>query len=469
MKTGMRNLLQGVKTQQFVFLVASTVATSTALWLIGSTVGNIADRWWLLLLPLPVILLGVHYYPALPAYARPVLNGIMIGILVIFSIVSMQEILKNLRVQPVFDFPIFWILGKAAVQGQNFYHREVLLEIARPYNFPPQFTNELNGMYPPPSILLFIPLGLFELMKAQIPWYIISMAALVLAIILLWKEYSLQQTATGLLLTAVLVVVSRSARLTVNLGQITFLVLLTIALFWQTRHRVWGGIWLAVAFLYKPFFGLMGLYLLLTRRWRSLGGIILAAVLLSSLALLVFGPTVFMGYFNFNVAKQPDSYYTMMADQSLLATILRVTHYKFDLISPMLQPLFLLAVAVFTVPTFWLIIKLDRTRPDYGPALTLAWAAIVFPHILDSYAVLLIPSILFIWKYREQVPGKIWSVLVVFMLLYGFMGFHASNYMIITLVLNWLTLVGLGVWFLKVKPSPNNTLGQSIGALPTSA
>lgn len=468
MRLGFQNLIQAIKMQQVALLTASAIASSAALWIIGSAVGHIADRWWLLLLPLPGILLGVHFYPVLPIFARPVLKGIMVGTLAVFSILAMQEILKNLAVQPVYDFPIFWILGKAAVQGQNFYHREVLLEIARPYNFPTYFTNELNGMYLPPSILLFIPLGSLSLMTAQIPWYILNMAALILAIIVLWKEFFVKRTATGLLLTAVLVVVGYASRFTITLGQITFLVLLAISMFLRAQQRVWGGIWLVLAFLYKPFVGMMALYLLLSRRWRAIGGILIALVLLSSLALLVFGPTVFMSYFNFNLADQPDSYYTMMSDQSLLATILRVTHYDFSLISPMLHPIYILALVVLTLPTIWLTIRLDRTHPDYGPALSLAWAAATFPHILDSYAVLLVPSILYIWKIREQIPGKIWSVWLVLLLLYGFMGFRSGRYMIVTLMINWLTLVGVGIWFLKVKRAQDNRPKQAIGTLPAS-
>jgi hypothetical protein len=461
MMLGLKNFFKAAKIRQGAFVITSTVASSAALWLIGSFVGNISERWWLLLLPLPVILLGMHFNPVLPSYARSILTGIIISPLVIFCIIGMQLILKNLAEQPLLDFPIFWILGKAAAQGQNFYHREVLLEIARPYNFPSYFINELNGMYPPPTFLLFMPLGLLDLKTAQLPWHIINTAALILAIIVLWKEFFTERTITELLFTAMLVVVGRAAYKSIFLGQNNFLVLLAIALFWRDRNRVWGGVWLALAFLFKPFFGLMGLYLLLTKRWRAISGILLTAVLLSGVALLVFGPTVFFSFFDFNIAQQPDSYYTMIYDQSLLSTILRATHYDFSLASPMLHPLYLIIVAIITVITIWLIIKLDRINPDYGPALTLGWAALAFPHILDYYALLLIPSILFIWKIRDQIPGKIWSILIILLLLYGFMGFRGSNYMIVTLVINWLTLAGLGIQFLLVKPSQDNSSNKT--------
>jgi hypothetical protein len=404
----------------------------------------------------------MHFYMKLPGYARSILNGIMIGILAIFCVMAVQKIRENLSVQPVFDFPIFWILGKAATQGQNFYHREVLLEIARPYNFPSYFVNELNGMYPPPSILLFMPLGLFSMMTAQIPWHILNTAALIMAIVILWKEFFTEQTFAELLFTAVLVVVGRAAYQSVLLGQNNFLVLLAMALFWRDRNRVRGGAWIALAFLFKPFFGLMGLYLLLTRRWRVISGIFITLAILSVVSLLVFGPTVFMSFFKFNVAQQPDSYYTMIYDQSLLSTILRLTKYNFSLISPMLHPLYLLAVAILTATTIWLIIKLDRTHPDYGPALTLGWALLTFPHILNYYAVLLIPTTLFIWRIRNQVPGKIWSTSVVLLILYGFEGFRGSDYMIVTLMINWLAIAGFGIWLLKAKPLQDNNLTQSL-------
>jgi Glycosyltransferase family 87 len=95
----------------------------------------------------------------------------------------------------------------------------------------------------------------------------------------------------ALALSAVIFFTSRSTAHAGNIGQVTFFVLLPLALVpWLTRKRRegWTGTMIAVATVLKIIPGLLMGYLLLRRRWRALAvsACVTVTVLLASLALV---------------------------------------------------------------------------------------------------------------------------------------------------------------------------------------
>jgi hypothetical protein len=226
------------------------IGTLTFLILAGIVFFPPIVGWRVVELLLPVILLGYHYRQRLTASRRALLVGLMLGIIFFTSVDGFRVVRSNSSHPPEWDFSVFWLSGRVAAQGMNFYEPEHYQEAARPLHPSKEFTEEILSVgfwYPPPSIFLFVPLGWFEIHTAILLWYIMNGSILVLAILLLWKIFLSQDGLVGLVLTMTLVLMLPSTRNNIQYAQTNFITLLTLLLFWRDRTRFRGGIWLALA------------------------------------------------------------------------------------------------------------------------------------------------------------------------------------------------------------------------------
>jgi hypothetical protein len=272
---------------------------------------------------------------------------------------------------------------------------------------------------------------------------------LVLVIILLWKTFLGESGLMGLALAAALVFMIRATLSTLAFGQTNFLVLLMLLLFWRDRERERGGIWLALGIFTKPFLAFLLVYLLLQRHWRAIASTIFALAAISLLSIVVFGPATFSSYFTANpVAKMPDYVYTEMLNQSLLATILRLTEYDFSDTSPLTYPTFIALTLILAGITSWLVYRLDASHADWMLALTLSLALLLYPATLEHYSVLLIVPILLLWTHRQELIGGLWGVVVFITLTYVLISYRGGNYVFFATALNWFVLAGIGIWAL---------------------
>jgi hypothetical protein len=106
---------------------------------------------------------GVHYRQALAARWRAALIGLTLAVILVFGINSTRIMHSNIAHPPEWDFLGFWIGGRLAVQGLNFYEPENYEQVAQHLSLSDEFAQEITEVgfwYPPPSMLLFVPLVL---------------------------------------------------------------------------------------------------------------------------------------------------------------------------------------------------------------------------------------------------------------------------------------------------------------------
>jgi len=406
------------------------------------------------LLLTPVMLLGFHYYQKLSVRQRTALLGLILAVIILSDLNIAQIMKSNIAHPPEWDFLGFWLHGKVAAQGLNFYEPIYAQQLAQPFNPTWEFTHEILDVgfwYPPPTIFLFVPLGwVDDIHLAYGLWYVAQSVILILDIFLLWKIFLKKSDSIGLALSAALVLILFGTHSTIEYGQTNFVALLMLLLFWRDRDRHHGGLWLAVGIFTKPFLGGLLIYLLLRRHWHTLASTIVALSAISLLTISIFGPVTFFSYFKAShYAKLPDWVYTEMTNQSLLATILRLTKYDFSHTSPLMQPIFIALALLMTGITGWIIYCLDARHDDWALVLMLLLTLLLYPVSQMFYSVLLILPILLLWAYRQKVPGSIWSVVPLITLMYAIMDYRSGNYIFIANTLNWFIFAGLGFWAIK--------------------
>ena len=156
---------------------------------------------------------------------------------------------------------------------------------------------------------------------------------------------------------------------------------------------------------------------------------------------------MFFGYFMSNpiVLKMPNYLYTEDINQSLLATILRLTNFDFSAGSPYLQPIFIITAMLFTGITSFLVFhRKDEQEPysDYALALTITYALLLFPKTLTHYAVLLIVPILTIWTNRQNTSISPWLTLVFITIEFVLVSL-GGNFIFISILIAWLFVAGI--------------------------
>ena len=122
-----------------------------------------------------------------------------------------------------------------------------------------------------------------------------------------------------------------------------------------------------------------------------------------------FGLANCLGYFTNNPASRlPDYLYVDLANQSLLATILRLTGKDYAGHSPVTDPGFLAIAAVLVGITGWCIVKRSQSSSEWPLALLVCTVLLIYPATLSHYSVVLIVPILLLCAHRCDLPGAAW-------------------------------------------------------------
>ncbi len=417
----------------------------------------ISDSAWIFnILIIPALLFGYNKRDLLTQPQQKFLKSLAAAVIFTYALRIGLHVYKNILNPPQWDFYLYWIYGQAGARLLNPYEPANLLQFAQNLNPTESFFSELYFFQIPPLIFLFIPLGWFEIHTAAFLWYIFLLIILTIDILVLWQILGHGTKYEHLLLVASLTLVLASVFQTLSHAQINFLVLLAFLLYWKNRESLTGGIWLGLGIIVKPILVIVLIYPILRRSWRSLLGTGVGILVSSAFTILIFGPGMFFGYFTDNpiVSEMPNYLFTEEVNQSLLATILRLTNFDFGNGSPYLQPIFVFAALSLSAITLFLIFFRkddDKLYSDFALALTLTYALLIFPKTLNHYAVLLIVPILVIWENREDIGINPWLIFMFITVEYVLVSLE-GNFVFISFLIAWLVLAGICTTLLLHPP-----------------
>ncbi len=374
-----------------------------------------------------------------------VLLGVALGTSLVFGLNLIRLMRWNVNLPPEWDFYLFWVFGRAARLGLNPYDQANLLRVAAPLNPSQELLRELFFFHSPPTLFLFLPLGWFDIQKAYFVWYCMNGIVLLVDLLLMWKLFLSDAGANAALFILAMVVLLRSAFLTVAFGQTNFIVLLLVLLFWRDWKSARGGIWLALGIAVKPLFVFLLLFPALRRQWRVLGAAAAAGGMLLVLSALAFGPAMVLTYFTRNplLNDLPVYLYTENMNQSLLATTLRLAHFDPAIGSPYANPFFWVTCIVLIGITCWLTWHLKENDAPWGLSLTVILALLIFPKTLEHYALLLIVPMTMLWSQRELLPGRTIAIAAVITVVYSLINARGAM-VFVAMALAWIVVASVG-------------------------
>lgn len=304
----------------------------------------------------------------------------------------------------VWDFTSFYLWGKVAVQGKNFYLPENSQIVFNSMIFPDTNLNEfiygivnVGFLYPPPTMLYFVLLGYLPYNYALLVWTIFILFLLFACIYLVYNQYFNGEGLYGLMLVSILFLIYPSVNETIQFSQTNFLVLFYLLLMKKHSDNKLAGVFLALAFFVKPYMLIFGVLFLFTKNWKAVFYFLLSSVLLSIFTIVLFGADTFMSYFSNNPAKRiPAWQYSEQINQSLHAVLIRAGFISIDKPSSYI----IIVTALFSIVIVSLTYLYKKQKYDFMWSLLLLVTLLIYPGTLSYYGV----SLLFIvfWFFNSD-------------------------------------------------------------------
>jgi hypothetical protein len=372
-----------------------------------------------------VFLVGANRGASLRGRPRAVLTTIVGASAVWLSIAPLRTVVSNLKAPREWDFVCFWLWGRMGALHLEFYDPAKGIALGRQMGVSDEMVRDILSVgfwYPPPTMLLFAPLGLLEMKAALLVWYLVQGAFAIATVVLLARLFLRDLGALGIAVSAGLVALLPSARSTVWFAQTNFMALTLFLLLYRDRERTRAGLWVALGALVKPYFVFFLAYLLLKRAYRTLA---LATLCLTSavvISTLSFGLSPMLSFLRENPSARVPAYiYGEPMNQSLLGTLLRFSTGALDG-SLLRQPLYIGLALIIVVASAWIVHRQGDDRLGRGELATLLVALLLYPGTLAHYSLLLLAPLLALWRDRKAFPGQAWGAVLALAVVYAILG-----------------------------------------------
>jgi len=341
----------------------------------------------------------------LTKWTRIIYYGIFVYVICVFLI----KVNYRIHNYQVWDFSAFYLWGKAAAQGYNFYLPENLQIVFSSLNFPisnsDDFITEIVNvgfLYPPPTILYFLPLGYMSYNTALIIWTLFISIFLIGSIYQVYIQFFRKYRLNGLILVTILFLTLKSVNDTISSSQTNFILLFSLLLMRKYANNKYAGIILAFAFLTKPYILIFGIFFLIIKNWKAIIYFFATTALLSMLSIMIIGKVTFLSYLaNNSTQRMPKWVFSEPINQSLHAILLRANLITLD------KPYVYLIISALILGIVLVLVKYLANRKQYDLiwALLLLAGLLIYPGTLSYYGVLLL-FIIFQFFHIERPLGS---------------------------------------------------------------
>ncbi len=270
--------------------------------------------------------------------------------------------------------------------------------------------------YPLPLALIMAPLGLLPIQQAYILWGVLSQMLVAVSILMLstsWDGLNRRLFAVFILIAVIFNSNIHLMLLTGTIGSL-FLIFLTAALYFKQKNwDVAAGMALALMALKPPFLTivvLIGLWLLLRRNWKMIGGVVFGGLALLGIGMAqdIDWVAKFRGasenLFNLRLGNQPTiiSYTHLMCNGELTCAVW----------------LYIFVVLVLVGLYIWLVWKKrDTLSPLYVFSAAIALGVLLPPYLWSyDYVLLVIPLCTICFELLRRKRGYVYALLFLLVL-----------------------------------------------------
>lgn len=295
------------------------------------------------------------------------------------------------------DFLAFYVWGRTAAQGLDFYDPAAVHLVAAqlPEEFSSNFVREILDVgffYPPPSMFLFAPLGALSLKTAALVWALVvsvsvALSGVVFGLVAIRDGTRLLRIATGVAITFLLGGTERI----LHHQQTGALMMLCACGILASSAQPASGAWAAAGIVIKPILAFPSLLLLLRRNLRAMGVAAACLALLVVASIVAFGAGAWRVYLSGAVAARlPDWQFSEIHNQSLSAVLLRAAHVTGNPAShPGVWLAFWLIAGLATAVAAWTLYRCRAASDTTRLAILSSLGCCIYPGTGASYGLLL--------------------------------------------------------------------------------
>ncbi len=333
-----------------------------------------------------------------------------------------NQIIFSIHTPQVWDFTAFYLWGKTAVNGYNFYKPENLdlvlgsinLHFDNWYGFKEEIV-DVGFLYPPPTMLYFAPLGYFSYKTALIIWTLINAMFATGCVYLIYKMFFYQHKAKGLILVATLLFSFTPVLMTIAYAQTNFIALMLLLLLKKYEHQKIAALFLVMAIFVKPYMIVFVFYFIIRKKWATIFYFLITALAISGVTILLFGNECFKSYVYDNaVNRLPPSVYYESINQSLHSVLLR--YHLISLDKPIVYKIIFVAIGALT--GVYVLNLLKRKLYDFILPVLLLVILMIYPGTLTYYGVLLLFIIFQFFNNKNQVSFHPYINIILFAAVY---------------------------------------------------
>lgn len=360
----------------------------------------------------------------------PFASGILLVILVIslaYTIYKHYSIISPIQ---DWDFYAFYLYGKLGISGLNFYDPDninsIYISLKSAVETDSLFHDQVlkvGFIYPPITMSIFAPLGLFNIETANIFWKILVFLFQVIDVILIIQLFR-PKINQSLDIPAIIVIalLFPGVLTTIFYSQTNFFLLFFILLAYKNLENWKSGLFLALAVMIKPLAIVLCLYLIINRRWDSLISLICTGLILIIITGSLFGFNNFISYLKSPPTDRIQEFqYVESINQSLYAHLSRVsTDFGLDNFKSKIPHLTLLLSFFLTALTAIASYRFYRFKNKLSFLIFLPLSLLIYPGFLIHYTIIMIPLFLEI-LYSEIKPvftTSFWVMLYLFLIFF---------------------------------------------------
>ncbi len=435
----------------------SGVSFSNILWLItGFTVPlvlHLATRigikesyYTLILFALACVIL--HYHSSKKSYKRE-LSQLLTGFTLFVTIHFFYNLILTYKVFQRWDFLCFYLFGKVGISSSDFYNPQVFLHVFNNLNLQSigegSFVTEVVNVgfwYPPPSMLLFLPLGLFNLQTGYFIWQTIIILFLIADIVLLLKFYFVPlytkyNDIKILFPILILILLFPYITVMVALSQTISIFLFFLILLIRYIDNWRSGVFLAILVVIKPLAAIFLLYFLFFKKLKIIAAALAAGLILLIVTGLTFGFDVFLNYFTSPPTDRiPNFIYFEYS--SLFGTLKKLQQYTSNYMNTnVLKAVYYFVSSILLAFTFYSSRKLSYISATKAFLIFIPLALMIYPATLFHYILMLLPVFLNIFC-QSPLSNNIYKLVLLFCLFaIGYYSLFLLNFALWSILMLW--------------------------------
>jgi hypothetical protein len=378
---------------------------------------------------------------------------ILAGVILFFTIFIFYSLALTYLTIPEFDFFCFYLFGKIGSAHSNFYNPQLFLQEFNNLNLQARtskhFIEEIVNVgfwYPPPSMFLFLILGLFDLQTGYFIWQTLVITFLLIDILLLTKFYLFQaglnyKQSHVLVVPFILILLYPNILGSIYYSQIItlFLLLLLLQLFYLNSWK--AGIFVPILVIIKPLAVFFIFYFIFFKKWKAVLAAAITGFIILVITALFFGTQNFINYFTSPPTDRiPD--YIYYESSALFGVIKRLQRDNpaYISISRIKVVYYLLSTALVAL-TFIFLSRLYKISNMLAFLIFIPLALLIYPGAYFNYNILSIPVILYIFTqrlFKEQALNLLLIVLLYLIDMYSAFLFNLALWIIL---INWSSVV----------------------------